>query len=206
MAPNGVGSRPRLVLASTSPRRSQLLADAGVGVEIGPVDVDESPHPGELPWDLVRRLAMVKAGTALSSYEDNERVVIIAADTIVSLDGEIFGKPASDAEARTMLSRLSGRRHRVLTGVAVATVERVESAVDETVVYFRELNAADIDCYVASGEPQDKAGAYAIQGRGSRFVERIEGSYHSAVGLPIHIVDQLCESVGWSLSTWTIAP
>jgi len=101
-----------------------------------------------------------------------------------------------------MLSRLSGRCHLVMTGVAVATDEQVEAAVEQTQVHFRELDAADIDCYVASGEPRDRAGAYAIQGRGGLFVDWIEGSYHSVVGLPLHVVDQLCLAVGWSLTTW----
>ena len=105
-----------------------------------------------------------------------------------------------------MLSRLSGRCHQVITGVAVATSERTEVAVEGTLVRFRSLDAAEIDCYVASGEPEDKAGAYAIQGRGGLFVEGIEGSYHSVVGLPINTVDLLCSSVGWSLLTWAESP
>jgi septum formation protein len=102
-----------------------------------------------------------------------------------------------------MLSQLSGRRHRILTGVAVATVDGCRVASDETAVWFRPLRPADIERYVASGEPRGKAGAYAIQGRASLFVERIEGSYHNVVGLPVHLVDELCQAVGWPLATWT---
>lgn len=205
MAPDGVGFRPRLVLASASPRRRQLLDSIGVTTESCPVDIDERPEPGELPADLVLRLARSKAEAAMNVCGCGRRMVVIAADTVISLDGEIFGKPGTDAEARTMLSRLSGRSHQVLTGVAVATADRIESAVETTLVHFRELDAADIDCYVASGEPHDKAGAYGIQGRGGLFVDRIEGSFHSVVGLPLHVVDQLCFSLGWSLTTWVTA-
>ncbi len=202
MTPNGAGSRPRLVLASASPRRRQLLEAVGVSPEQMAVDVDETPQDGELPADLVRRLAEAKASAGLRACGGRGRVVVIGADTVIALDDEIFGKPRCDAEARTMLSRLSGRCHHVLTGVAVATPERMESAVEDTLVCFRQLDAADVDCYVSGGEPRDKAGAYAIQGRGGLFVDRIEGSYHSVVGLPINIVDELCTSVGWSLVTW----
>ena len=212
MAPNGVGSRPRLVLASASPRRREILHAAGVEPELTSADIDETPRVGELPCELVLRLAKSKASVSLERLIEgcepdkaDDRVVVIGADTVVSVDNEIFGKPASDAEARTMLSRLSGRRHQVVTGLAVATPKRSESAVVETAVWFRQLDAADIDCYVACGEPMGKAGAYAIQGRGSLFVERIEGSYHGVVGLPIHTLDRLCIAVGWPLTTWVAA-
>ena len=165
MAPNGVGFRPRLVLASASPRRRQLLEAVGIHPERLPVDVDEEPLPNEQPFDLVLRLARTKASAGLDACGCAQRTVVVGADTVIALDDEIFGKPTSDAEARTMLSRLSGRCHCVLTGVAVATAERIESGVEQTRVHFRELDAADIDCYVATGEPRDRAGAYAIQGR-----------------------------------------
>lgn len=202
MAPNGVASRPRLVLASSSPRRRALLDEIGIRPEICPVDVDETPEIGERPVDLVRRLARSKAEAGLAASACTNRVVVVGADTIVALDNEIFGKPASAAEARTMLSRLSGRSHQVMTGVAVATHDSIETGVDTTVVHFRELDAADIDCYVATGEPMDKAGAYGIQGRAGLFVDRIEGSFNGVVGLPLHLLDQLCFGVGWSLTTW----
>jgi septum formation protein len=202
MAPKGVSSRPRLVLASGSPRRRELLGALGVEAEQLAVDIDETPLDGETPVDLVRRLAEAKATAALTRCGSQERTVVIAADTVVVLDDEIFGKPRCAAEARTMLSRLSGRTHHVHTGVTVAADDRLLTAVDDTLVRFRELDATDIDCYVATGEPLDKAGAYGIQGRGGLFVDRIEGTYHNVVGLPIALVDELCTSMGWSLSTW----
>jgi len=202
MTPNGVGFRPRLVLASASPRRRELLAAIGVDCEQLAVDIDETSQCGEQAAELVKRLARQKATAALDASGCCDRLVVIGADTVIALDGEIFGKPRCDPEARTMLSRLSGRSHHVLTGVAVVTSKRIEVAVVDTRVFFRPLDAADIDCYVASGEPRDKAGAYAIQGRGGLFVERIEGSYHGTVGLPVHTVDALCSLVGWPLSTW----
>ncbi len=167
-----------------------------------PVDIDERAEEAESPRELVLRLAREKAAAAIAAVPDRGRVVVIGADTVLDVDGEIFAKPSCDAEARTMLSRLSGRCHRVLTGVAVAAEDQLVSDVDITLVRFRSLDAADIDCYVASGEPRGKAGAYALQGRGALFVDRIEGSYHGVVGLPVHLVDQLCERVGWSLWTW----
>lgn len=209
MAPNDVGYRPRLVLASASPRRRELLRSAGVDPDVEGADIDETPLLREPPCELVVRLAQRKAEAVLARCGERERgrrIVVIAADTVVTVDDEIFGKPTSDAEARTMLSRLSGRCHTVVTGVAVSVADRCEVAQESTMVWFRPLDAADIDCYVASGEPRGKAGAYAIQGRGALFVERIEGSYHCVVGLPLHVVDRLCASVGWPLSTWVGAP
>jgi septum formation protein len=216
MAPNGVGFRPRLVLASASPRRRQLLESAGVGAEACTANIDETPRTGEHARELVRRLAAEKAEAVVAALAEDrshheaarsasDRTVVIGADTVVSVDDEIFGKPTSDAEARCMLSRLSGRPHCVLTGVAVSMGGRTESGVSETTVWFRELDAADIDCYVACGEPDGKAGAYAIQGRGSMFVDRIDGSFHGVVGLPIAMLDRLCCELGWPLTTWTTA-
>lgn len=202
MAPNGVGLRPRLVLASASPRRRQLLESAGLRFEVLPVDIDETPESGELPVALVERLARAKACEGLARLGDKRRVVVIGADTVVALGDEIFGKPTSASEARTMLSRLSGASHQVYSGVAVATCTRIEAKVDTTIVHFRPLDAADIDCYVSSGEPMDKAGAYGIQGRAGMFVDRVEGSFHNVVGLPLHVVDELCWLVGLSLTTW----
>ncbi len=208
MTPNGVGSRPRLVLASASPRRRDLLRASGVEADLTPADIDETPLPSETPAALVVRLARAKADAVLARYVAGSggtvpsRIVVIGADTTVTIDGEIFGKPTCPAEARTMLSRLSGRTHTVITGVAVVDADGVEVGDESTAVRFRSLDAADIDCYVASGEPVGKAGAYAIQGRGALFVERIEGSYHSVVGLPVHLVDRLCTDLGWPLTTW----
>lgn len=202
MTPNGVGLRPQLVLASASPRRRELLQTIGVCPQVWPVDVDETALAGESAHELVIRLAQAKAIAAAASHDGDGRVVVIGADTVITLDDEILGKPASDAEARTMLSRLSGRSHQVVTGVAVLAGDEIVQGVDESVVRFRSLDAAEIDCYVASGEPRDKAGAYAIQGHAALFVDRLEGSFHGVVGLPVNLVDSLCRSVGWSLTTW----
>jgi septum formation protein len=139
----------------------------------------------------------------MAGLDQSQPVVVIAADTIVTVDDVIMGKPADDGDARAMLDRLSGRRHRILTGVTVATHTGFQTASDETAVWFRPLEAAEIDGYIASGEQRGKAGAYAIQGRASLFVERIEGSYHSVVGLPVHLVDCLCQVAGWPLTTWS---
>ena len=207
MAPNGVGSRPRLILASASPRRRELLGALGLAFEVLPVDVDETPQVGESAPVLVERLARSKAAEGLARVEargeeaGTRPPVVIGADTVVVVDDEVFGKPTCDAEARTMLSRLSGRWHDVFSGVAVASAAGIESAVERTVVHVRELSAAEIDCYVATGEPMDKAGAYGIQGRAGVFVDRLEGSYHNVVGLPLHVVDLLCRRIGLSLTT-----
>jgi septum formation protein len=205
MALNGASARPRLVLASASPRRRELLEAVGVRPEVRAVDVDERPLAGEAPDDLVVRLAMAKASAALDGLDAGTggEVVVIGADTIVCVDGAIFGKPADDDAARLMLRQLSGRRHRILTGVAVASNGGVQVATDETLVWFRPLDPTDIEDYIATGESQGKAGAYAIQGRASLFVERIEGSYHGVVGLPLGLVDRLCQAAGWPLATWT---
>ena len=201
--------------AAAAPRR-------GVCAEVRSADIDETPRQGEAADELVQRLAREKAESIATAAESTvgavagrsttarpgpppARTVVIGADTVISIDDEVFGKPSSDAEARTMLSRLSGRQHAVLTGVAVSSGGRTESAVSTTTVWFRSLDAADIDCYVACGEPAGKAGAYAIQGRGSLFVERIDGSFHGVVGLPIALVDQLCARLGWPLTTWAAA-
>ena len=167
-----------LVLASGSPRRRELLAQVRVPFTVVAADVDETPLPGEAPRDLVRRLAMAKA-TAV------EGDPVLAADTIVEVDGEILGKPADADDARRMLTRLSGRSHRVHTGVAVRRGEQLGVEVVTTIVTFVALTTVSIDWYLATGEPFDKAGAYAIQGRAGAFAERIEGSYSGVMGLPL---------------------
>jgi septum formation protein len=215
MAPNGVGSRPRLVLASASLRRRELLASVGVEAECIAVDLDEQPLAGESPRALVVRLAAAKAMAGLATFgsgavdpaspgRPGTDVAVIGADTIVAVGEQIFGKPSDDDEARMMLNRLSGRSHCVWTGVAVASWQRCETAVDYTVVEFRRLEPSDIDRYLASGEHRGKAGAYALQGRAGVFVPRIEGSHHSVLGLPLLVLDQLCQTVaGWPLQAWS---
>ena len=178
----------RLVLASRSPRRADLLRAAGYEFEVAPADIDERRHDGEPPSAYVARLAAEKATMV------GRRVpgaIVLGADTIVVIDGVALGKPSDDADACTMLRRLSGRRHDVLTGVALHAVGRGCREVARTQVDFRVLSAAEITWYVGSGEPDGKAGAYAIQGRASRFVTRIDGSYSNVVGLPIEVVDRL---------------
>ena len=191
----------RLVLASASPRRAELLAAAGFTFEVSATDVDERVVAGESPRDYVRRLAIGKSAAALEMLAIHETavdggVVIIGADTAVIVDDEILGKPAHDEDAARMLRRLSGRSHRVLTGVSLRTAERQVVVVEETLVFFRQLAEAEVGWYLASGEGRDKAGAYAIQGLASRFIPRIEGSYSNVVGLPIARLAELIGSLG----------
>lgn len=177
-----------LILASASLRRAELLRAAGIAFEIVPAEIDERPLNGEAPAAYVERLAREKA-RAISSRDSEAEV--LAADTTVVIDGLILGKPVDDAEAREMLARLSGRTHEVLTGVALIRDGRMVSAVETTRVRFAPMSDADIDWYIASGEPRGKAGAYAIQGLASRFVDWIEGSYSNVVGLPVALVWKL---------------
>jgi septum formation protein len=184
----------RLILASASPRRSELLRAAGFDFQVVPADVDERPLPGESPDTYVRRVALDKALAVAACLPD---AVVLAADTCVVVDDAILGKPADEADAASMLAMLSGRPHDVLTGVAVIgpAGTRVESA--DSRVVFAPLSAGEIAWYVASGEPSDKAGAYAIQGLASRFVERVEGSYSNVVGLPVALVYRLLREQGF---------
>jgi septum formation protein len=180
----------RLVLASASPRRAALLRAADLPFVVDPVEIDESPLPGERPQDYVERLAFAKSRAGICR---NPGSIVLAADTTVVLDARILGKPAGPGEARKMLEMLSGRTHQVLTGVAVSDGERELGEVVATQVRFLPLSGAGIEWYVASGEPEDKAGAYAIQGRASRFIDWIEGSYTNVVGLPVATVCQLLD-------------
>ena len=178
----------RLVLASRSPRRADLLTSAGYEFEIVPADIDERLFDGETPAAHVRRLARDKAARVA---RDRPESIVLGADTVVVIDGVVLGKPADDADAAGMLGRLSGRTHDVLTGVALHTRDGQWCEVESTRVTFRELAAEDVAWYVASGEPDGKAGAYAIQGRASRFVTRVEGAYTNVVGLPVALVNRL---------------
>ena len=184
-----------IVLASASPRRSELLATAGIAFSIVPGDIDETPLPNEEPLAHVLRLAEGKAREAASRAEGR---FFIGADTIVLCDGEILGKPADDAAATAMLQKLSGRMHHVITGFAVFDREsgRVNRQSVSTEVYFRPLSATEIATYVASGCPLDKAGAYAIQGGAAGMVTRINGSYTNVVGLPLCEVVELLRELG----------
>jgi septum formation protein len=183
----------RLILASRSPRRAELLRAAGFEFEIIPATVDERPAPGEPPDQYVARLAALKAADVGRRISGR---VILGADTEVVLDGAVLGKPADAEEAAAMLRRLAGRTHLVLTGVALRCDDREVREVTATRVRFLPLSEAEIAWYVATGEPRDKAGAYAIQGLGSRFVEWIEGSYSNVVGLPVATVYRLLRQWG----------
>ena len=191
----------RLILASASPRRSELLRAAGIQFDVLPADIDESALPGESAEHHVRRLAEAKACAVLPRAGGRP---VLSADTVVVVAGEILGKPADEADARRILRLLSGRSHEVITGVCLRRHEgeggRQTSEVAVTTVEFAPLNDAEIAWYVASGEPRDKAGAYAIQGLASRFVTRIDGSYSNVVGLPVAVVYRMCKRAGLLIS------
>jgi septum formation protein len=188
----------RLVLASASPRRAELLRAAGYEFVAVPADVDEACRSGEAPEAYVRRLAEAKAAAVAEPAGD---AVVIGADTTVVLDGEMLGKPRDDEEAAAILRRLSGRAHDVLTGVSVRRGGAALTDIGRARVTFVRMSADEIAWYVASGEPGDKAGAYGIQGLGSRFVERVEGSYTAVVGLPVDLVQRLLTASGVPLTT-----
>lgn len=173
-----------LVLASQSPRRKEILRQAGIPFTVRVADVDESVQSGELPADYVQRLALAKA----YAVEAADGEIVLGADTTVVIDGEILAKPEDAADARRMLALLSGRRHEVLTGICLRRGGQSTCEYATTGVVFARLSDAEIDEYVASGEPMDKAGAYAIQGLASKFVERIEGDYFNVMGLPVALV------------------
>jgi septum formation protein len=185
-----------LILASASPRRRELLTQAGFTFQIHPAHIPEEPNPGEDPIAYVVRLAREKAEAVFAEFCTNsaDNLVVLGADTTVTLDNHILGKPEDAADAARMLRLLSGRTHRVMTGVAVVTAERIEVAAEVTGVTFCTLSDQDIAGYVATGEPMDKAGAYAIQGRAARWIPRIQGDYFNVVGLPIALVYTLLES------------
>ncbi len=189
----------KLLLASSSPRRAQLLRDIGLQFEVGGVAIDESQQTGELPVDYVRRLALAKARADL-----RPGYVTLAADTIVVLDNEILGKPRGQTEAADMLMRLSGRSHEVLTGVAACQPDApgVREAVIHAgaIVTFRTVSSAEAQAYWQTGEPADKAGGYGIQGIGGIFAERVVGSYSAVVGLPVMETERLLGQ--FDIDTW----
>lgn len=176
---------PQIYLASASPRRAELLRQIGVAFEVRPVSVNEAPLSGEAAPDYVLRLAQHKARVAWSALEEPGRRPVLAADTTVALDGEIFGKPADLASARAMLLRLSGCTHEVHTAIALLHAGGTGTRISSSRVTFRAISGGEIDWYWATGEPADKAGAYAIQGRGAIFVRHLAGSYSGVVGLPL---------------------
>jgi nucleoside triphosphate pyrophosphatase len=191
----------RLILASASPRRVELLRAAGFDFQTLATDIDEALQSAESPERYVRRLAAEKSAAA-SSIVGEADAILIGADTTVVVDGEILGKPADDEEAADMLRRLSGRRHDVLTGVSVRRGAFEVGRVETTAVYFAPLTPDVVAWYVASREGTDKAGGYAIQGLASRFVTRIEGSYSNVVGLPVACVVDLLREAGDFGAMW----
>lgn len=203
-----------LILASASPRRCELLTQAGFSFQVRAAHIPEDPYPNEDPIAYVTRLAREKAQavfdqlsaptgnppeTAASAAKNpaGEPLAVLGADTTVTLDNHILGKPLDPEDAARMLRLLSGRTHRVITGVALVTAESTEVAAEVTAVRFLTLSDEEIAAYIATGEPMDKAGAYAIQGRAARWIPRIEGDYFNVVGLPIALVSTLLESAGF---------
>jgi len=189
----------KLILASASPRRAEILRDAAIPFEVHAVLFDETRHPAELHDDYVRRVALGKARAAASEWGESGDYLFIGADTIVVARDEILGKPSSEADARRMLRLLSGAVHEVHTAVAVVRRPgRREGVVDEiTRVTFVPLSDQEIESYIATGEPFDKAGAYAIQGIAGRYITRIEGCYFNVVGLPLARLWSLLCDFGW---------
>ena len=174
-----------LVLASASPRRQELLRNAGIPFEVQPAHINEDPLPGESAKDCAERLAREKALAVASQHPHD---VVLGADTVVTVDNQLLGKPTNTADAARMLRLLSGRKHQVITGVCLAFNGHISVASETTQVTVNELTEKEIADYIASGEPMDKAGGYAIQGIASRWIPRIEGDYFNVVGLPVALV------------------
>jgi septum formation protein len=186
-------NRPRVILASQSPRRRELLTLIGIAHEVRPADVDETHPDGEDPVDYVERVARDKVAKIAEAERD---AIVIGADTTVVVDGDVLAKPVDEADAKRMVSRLSGRSHFVHTAIAVGRAGRLESAVETVGVTFRALTADEIAAYVATREPMDKAGAYGIQGYGATIVERVDGDYFSVMGLGRRRLIDLLDRLG----------
>jgi septum formation protein len=190
----------QLILASSSPRRAEILRDAGIAFEIRDTQIDEAALPGETPHAMVARLAEAKARSAAAQMDVGLReCIIVGADTTVELDGEILGKPRDSAHAREMLAKLSGRTHHVVTGIFLLRLSgnATRAAIENSAVTFAPLAENEIDAYVATGEPLGKAGAYAIQGLAGRYIPRIEGCYFNVVGLPLARLYAQLRELGW---------
>lgn len=192
----------RVILASQSPRRRELLTQIGIVHEVRPADIDESVWPGEDPVTHSERLARDKAHTLALLHPE---AVVIGSDTIVVIDGAILGKPAHREHAIAMLEQLAGREHTVYTSVAVAHEGRTLSAVEAVQVQFRALTRGQIEAYVDTGEPMDKAGAYGIQGFGATLVQRIEGDYFAVMGLPLGRLVELIRELGYAYAFGPVA-
>ncbi|NUS47937.1 MAG: septum formation inhibitor Maf [Gemmatimonadaceae bacterium] len=186
-------SAPRVILASQSPRRRELLQLVGIPHTVQPADVDEVYRPGEEPMAHARRLAREKAATVAAA---DPEALVVGSDTIVVVDGDVLGKPRDEAHAAEMLTRLSGRSHVVMTAVAVRWGGRERSAVEVVGVTFHPLTVEDIQAYIATREPMDKAGAYGIQGFGATIVERVDGDYFAVMGLPLQRTVRLMAELG----------
>lgn len=196
----GLTRKTRLILASNSPRRAEILRHAGFTFDVKPSRADESRRPRESARSYVRRIAFAKARiAAVHAKQRNENAIVIGADTVVVAQGKILGKPSDVKEARRMLRLLNGRTHQVLTGVSIIAVPSgaEHHHVEATRVRFRKLTNAEIEDYIATGEPFDKAGAYAIQGIAGRFVARIDGCYFNVMGLPLSSVWWMLRAAGW---------
>lgn len=189
--------RPAVVLASSSPRRREILAALGLAFDVRAAAVDESLREGESPFDAAERLAREKAAAVAAGAGG---ALVVAADTLVVHDGAALGKPRDRADARRMLELLAGRPHEVVTGVALVLGGRIASGREVTRVVFAPMTTAEIEAYAASGEPDDKAGAYAVQGIGGLFVTRVEGSPSNVVGLPVRLLYTLAAELGVDLS------
>jgi septum formation protein len=190
----------KLILASSSPRRAEILREAGFAFEIRATEIDETALPGEPAQGMVARLAEAKARAAAAQFDaDPRECIVVGADTTVELDGEILGKPRDSASAREMLAKLSGRTHHVLTGIFLLRLPggATQAAVENSAVTFAPLDENEIDAYVATREPLGKAGAYAIQGIAGRYIPRIEGCYFNVVGLPLGRLYVLLRELGW---------
>jgi septum formation protein len=182
-----------LVLASASPRRQELLRNAGITFEVQPAHIPEDPLPGEAARDCAERLAREKA---LAVARQRPHDIVLGADTVVVVDGKLLGKPSDAADAVRMLRMLSGREHQVITGVCLVVSGQPSVASETTLVTVSEITDQEIADYVASAEPMDKAGAYAIQGIASRWIPRIEGDYSNVVGLPVALVWRMLQQAG----------
>ncbi len=190
----------KIILASSSPRRAEILRDAGIPFTVRATQIDESPLPVESAHAMVARLAEAKARAAASHLNTSEgECIVIGADTTVELNGEILGKPDDSAHAREMLAKLSGCTHRVLTGIFILRIQgnATRAAVEISTVTFASLSEKEIAAYVSSGEPLGKAGGYAIQGLAGRFIPKIEGCYFNVVGLPLARLYALLRELGW---------
>jgi septum formation protein len=186
-----------LVLASASPRRQELLRNAGITFEVQPADIPEDPQPGESAKDYTERLAREKA---LAVANQRRHDVVLGADTVVVVDSQLLGKPSDPADAARMLRMLSGRKHQVITGVCLVVSGQPSVASETTLVTVSEITDKEIADYVSSGEPMDKAGAYAIQGIASRWIPRIEGDYSNVVGLPVALVFRMLREISSEFS------